>query len=121
MIPRYSSPEIEKIWSLENKFSIWSKIECLVAEKLAMNGVIPKQAAKDIRNKAKFKVKEIELIEKKTKHDLMAYIGNVSSYIGESAKYFHHGITSSDIIDTSFSNIFALANFCSSFSESKNL
>ena len=103
MIPRYNRPKIEKIWSLENKFTIWTEIECLVAEKLAMNGVIPKHAAIDIRNKAKFKVKEIELIEKKTKHDLMAYINNVSSYIGESAKYFHHGITSSDIIDTSFS------------------
>ena len=52
MIPRYSSPKIEKIWSLENKFSIWSKIECLVAEKLATNGSIPKKAAKDIRNNA---------------------------------------------------------------------
>ncbi len=103
MIPRYSSPKIEKIWSLENKFSIWTKIECLVAEKLAANGIIPKKAAKDICNNAKFNVKEIELIEKETKHDVIAYINNVSSHIGKNSKYFHHGITSSDIIDTSFS------------------
>ena len=103
MIPRYSSPKIEKIWSLENKFSIWTKIECLVAEKLAINGIIPKKAAQDIIKKARFNVEEIELIEKETKHDVIAYINNVSSYIGDSAKYFHHGITSSDIIDTSFS------------------
>ena len=103
MIPRYSSPQIEQIWSLENKFSIWSKIECLVAEKLAINGIIPKEAFKEIKNKIHFNVEEIELIEKETKHDVIAYINNVSSYIGENAKYFHHGITSSDIIDTSFS------------------
>ena len=62
-----------------------------------------KKASKEIRNKAKFNVKEIELIEDKTKHDFIAYIYNISSYIGESSKYFHHGITSSDVIDTSFS------------------
>ena len=103
MIPRYTRPKIEKIWSTENKFAIWTEIECLIAEKLSINGIIPKKAAKEIRNKAKFNIKEIELIEHKTKHDFIAYINNVSSYIGESAKYFHHGVTSSDIIDTSFS------------------
>ena len=65
--------------------------------------LIPKKDAKEIREKAKFNVEEIEEIEKETKHDVMAYINNVSSSIGESARYFHHGVTSSDIIDTSFS------------------
>ena len=54
MIPRYNRPEIEKIWSLENKFSIWTNIECLIAEKQADLGIIPKKAAKDIKKKAKF-------------------------------------------------------------------
>ncbi len=103
MIPRYNRPEIEKIWSLENKFTIWTEIECLVAEKQAMLGIIPKKASKEIRKKAKFNIKEIERIEKETKHDVVAYINNVSKYIGDSSKYFHFGITSSDIIDTSFS------------------
>ncbi len=103
MIPRYNRPEIEKIWSLENKFQIWTKIECLIAEKQAKLGIIPKKAAKDIKSKAKFNVKEIEKIEAKTKHDVVAYINNVSKYIGPSSKYFHFGVTSSDIIDTSFS------------------
>ncbi len=103
MIPRYNRPKIEKIWSLENKFTIWTEIECLIAEKQAMLGIIPKKAAKEIRNKAKFNVKEIEKIEKETKHDVVAYINNVSKYIGDSSKYFHFGVTSSDIIDTSFS------------------
>ncbi len=103
MIPRYNRPEIEKIWSLENKFTIWTEIECLIAEKQSMLSVIPKKAAKEIRKKAKFNVKEIEKIEKETKHDVVAYINNVSKYIGNSSKYFHFGVTSSDIIDTSFS------------------
>ncbi len=103
MIPRYNRPKIEKIWSLENKFTIWTEIECLIAEKQAMLGIIPKKASKEIRNKAKFNVKEIEKIEKETKHDVVAYINNVSKYIGDSSKYFHFGVTSSDIIDTSFS------------------
>ena len=103
MIPRYNRSEIEKIWSNQNKFKIWTEIECLIAEQLANLGKIPKQASIDIRSNAKFNVQEIEEIEKKTKHDVIAFINNVSSYIGESSKYFHHGVTSSDIIDTSFS------------------
>ena len=103
MIPRYNRPEIEIIWSNQNKFKIWTEIECLIAEQLANLGKIPKQASVDIRFNAKFNVQEIEEIEKKTKHDVIAYINNVSSYIGESSKYFHHGVTSSDIIDTGFS------------------
>ena len=59
--------------------------------------------AKDIIEKSSFNIKEIEEIEKETKHDFIAFINNVSNYIGENAKYFHHGLTSSDIIDTAFS------------------
>ena len=103
MIERYSRKEIQKIWSNENKFKIWTEIECLIAEKLSLLGIIPKVAAKDIRKKAKFNIKEISEIEKDTKHDVVAYIENVSSYIGENSKYFHYGVTSSDIIDTAFS------------------
>ena len=62
MIPRYSRPTIKKIWSLENKFSIWLEIECLIAEKLSINGVIPAKAAKDIREKSSFNIKEIEKV-----------------------------------------------------------
>ena len=102
MIPRYSRKKISDIWSLENKFKIWTEIECLIAEKLSLNGTIPKKAYQEIRKKAKFNTKEIEKIEKETRHDVLAYIQNVSSYIGENSKYFHHGVTSSDIIDTAF-------------------
>ena len=103
MIPRYNRPKIEKIWTLENKFKIWTEIEILIAEKLSDIGVIPKIAAKEIRRKAKFNVNEIDKLEKQTRHDVNAYIDNVSKYIGKQSKYFHHGVTSSDIIDTGFS------------------
>ena len=103
MIPRYNRQKIEAIWSDKNKYKIWTEIECLIAEKLSKLGTIPKEAAIEIRKKAKFNVDDINLIEKETKHDVVAYINNVSSYIGEHSKYFHHGVTSSDIVDTSFS------------------
>ena len=103
MIPRYNRPKIEAIWSDENKYRIWTDIECLIAEQLSNIGKIPKGAAIEIKKKAKFNVEEINEIEKETKHDVIAYINNVSSYIGDSSKYFHHGVTSSDIVDTSFS------------------
>ena len=103
MIPRYNRPKIEAIWSDQNKYNIWTEIECLIAEQLANLGTIPKEAAIEIKNKAKFNVEEINEIEKETKHDVIAYINNVSSYIGDKAKYFHYGVTSSDIVDTSFS------------------
>jgi len=103
MIPRYNRPKIENIWTLENKFKIWTEIEILIAEKLSDIGMIPKIAAKEIRKKAKFNVSEINKLEKLTKHDVNAYIDNVSKYIGKQSKYFHHGVTSSDIIDTGFS------------------
>ena len=60
MIRRYNSPKIEQIWSYDNKFKIWIEIECLIAEKLANLGKIPKKAAKEIRSKANYKVKEID-------------------------------------------------------------
>ena len=103
MIPRYNRPKIENIWTLENKFKIWTEIEVLIAEKLSDIGVIPKIAAKEIKKRAKFNVNEINKLEKQTKHDVNAYIDNVSKYIGKQSKYFHHGVTSSDIIDTGFS------------------
>ncbi len=103
MIPRYNRPNIENIWKIENKFKIWTDIEILIAEKLSHIGIIPKIAAKEIRKKAKFNVKEINKLEKETKHDVVAYINNVSKYIGKQSKFFHYGVTSSDIIDTGFS------------------
>ena len=88
MIPRYNRPNIEKIWTLQNKFKIWTDIEILIAEKLAEIGVIPKRASKEIRRKAKFNVDEINKLEKQTRHDVNAYIDNVSKYIGNNQNTF---------------------------------
>ena len=74
MIPRYNRPKIEAIWSDQNKYKIWTDIECLIAEQLSNLGTIPKEAAIEIRKKAKFNVDEINEIEKETKHDVIAYI-----------------------------------------------
>ena len=92
MIPRYNRPKIASIWTLENKFQIWTDIEILIAEKLSDIGVIPKIAAKEIRKKAKFNVNEINILEKKTKHDVNAYIDNVSKYIGKQSKTTSFGL-----------------------------
>ena len=103
MIPRYNRPKLAAIWSDQNKYKIWTDIECLIAEQLANLDIIPKEAAIDIKKNAKFDIDEIIEIEKETKHDVVAYINNVSKYIGVNSKYSHHGVTSSDIVDTSFS------------------
>ena len=103
MIPRYSRPEMSKIWELKNKFKIWVEIECHASDAMAKFGYIPKTAALNIRKKSKFDIKKIEKIEKKVKHDLIAFLTNLSENIGESSRFLHQGMTSSDIIDTAFS------------------
>lgn len=100
MISRYTLPEIGKIWSDENKFSIWLEIELLVAEALAEIGWIPKEAPKQMRALAKFDIQRINEIEQKIKHDVIAFLTNVEENIGEYAQYLHFGMTSSDVLDT---------------------
>jgi len=88
------------IWSDERKFQIWLEIETLACEAMARLGLIPKQDAAEIRKKGRFSVKEIAEIEKRTNHDVIAFLENVASYIGPSARWIHQGLTSSDILDT---------------------
>ena len=103
MIPRYSRAKMSSIWEIKNKFSIWMEIECHIADIMSKIGEIPKEAAKKIKKKSKFDTKRIEEIEKKTKHDFVAFLTNLSENIGDASKYIHKGITSSDVIDTAFS------------------
>ncbi|MCX7879113.1 MAG: adenylosuccinate lyase [Ignavibacteria bacterium] len=100
MIERYTLPEIGKIWSDFNKFSIWLEIEILACEALAELGWIPKTIPQEIRENAKFNVERIAEIEKTVKHDVIAFLTNVEESIGELAKYLHFGMTSSDVLDT---------------------
>ncbi len=100
MIPRYSRPEMTKIWDQDNKFRIWFEIEAHATDALAELGVVPKSAAKNIWAKGKFNAKKIDEIEKVTKHDVIAFLTNVAEYVGEDARFLHQGMTSSDVLDT---------------------
>ena len=103
MIPRYSRKEMEKIWEPKNKFQIWLDIECHACDKMAEMGLIPKESSTNIRNKAKFEISRIEELELETKHDVVAFLKNLTENIGEDAKFLHLGMTSSDILDTTLS------------------
>ncbi len=100
MIPRYTLPEMASIWEPKNKFKIWLKIEVLVCEALAKRGEIPKTALKNIQEKSNFKVERIDEIEREVKHDVIAFLTCVAEYVGDSARYMHLGMTSSDVLDT---------------------
>ena len=100
MIPRYSRDRMVAIWSPENRYRKWLDIEILVCEALAERGEIPESSARDIRLRAGFDVARIEEIEKKTKHDVIAFLTAVSERIGEDSRFVHMGLTSSDILDT---------------------
>ena len=100
MIPRYSLPEMAAIWEPENKFKIWLKVEVLACEALAKKGEIPKSALKDIQTKSRFNVERIDEIEREVKHDVIAFLTCVAEHVGESARYMHMGMTSSDVLDT---------------------
>jgi adenylosuccinate lyase len=100
MIPRYTRPEMGSIWEDKNKFKIWLDIEILACEAQAGRGVIPKEAVKVIREKAKFDVRRIDEIEREVKHDVIAFLTNVGEYVGPESRFIHLGMTSSDVLDT---------------------
>jgi adenylosuccinate lyase len=103
MIPRYSLPKMSAIWSDENKFQKMLDVEILSCEALASLGKIPEKELKKIKSKAKFDVKRIEEIEKTTRHDVIAFLHNIAEYIGDSSRFVHQGLTSSDVLDTGLS------------------
>ena len=103
MIPRYSRKIVKDIWEDNNRFQIWLDLEILACEAMEKYGYIPQGTTKKIKKKAKFKVKEIEKIEKVTKHDVIAFLTNVAKYVGDESRFIHKGLTSSDILDSSFS------------------
>ena len=88
------------IWEPDNKFKIWLKIEVLACEALAKKREIPKSALKDIQTKSRFDVERIDEIEREVKHDVIAFLTCVAEHVGESARYMHMGMTSSDVLDT---------------------
>jgi len=90
-----------KIWTDQRKFETWLDIELMVCEALSELGEVPPEAAREIREKARFDVQRVDEIEKVTKHDVLAFLTNVGESIGPLSKYLHYGLTSSDILDTS--------------------
>ncbi len=102
MIDRYSRKEMADIWTLESKFNYYLKVELAVCDAYAQIGEIPKETAKEIREKAKFNVERIDEIEREVKHDVIAFLTCVNESLGDIGRYVHMGMTSSDVIDTAF-------------------
>ncbi len=100
MIERYSRPVMQEIWSDESRYKRWLEIEVLACEGRANLGLIPTEAAARIRANADLDIPEIARVEERVKHDVIAFVTVVGRYIGEDASYFHEGLTSSDILDT---------------------
>ena len=105
MIPRYARPDMVAIWSPETKFRIWYEIEAHACDALAEIGVIPKSAAETIWEKggaATFDVARIDEIEAVTKHDVIAFLTHLAEFVGPDSRFVHQGMTSSDVLDTTF-------------------
>jgi adenylosuccinate lyase len=103
MIPRYSRPEMARIWTEENRFASWLRVELAVTEVLAERGVVPKEALEAIRARARFDVSRIEAIEREVQHDVIAFVSNVAESVGPEGRWLHYGLTSSDVVDTALS------------------
>ncbi|MCL5021278.1 MAG: adenylosuccinate lyase [Bacteroidetes bacterium] len=100
MIKRYSPAEMSAVWSEENKFRIWLDVEIAAMEAQAELGRIPAEAVAEVKAKAKFNVERIDEIERTVKHDVIAFLTNVSENVGPAARFVHLGMTSSDVLDT---------------------
>ncbi len=103
MIPRYTRPDMAKIWEPENRFRIWLEIETLACEAQAELGVIPKEVVPVIRAKGNFNIERIDAIEAEVKHDVIAFLTSVAEFVGPEARFIHQGMTSSDVLDTCLS------------------
>ena len=103
MIDRYTRPEMGSIWGDENKYRIWLQIEILACEARASFGEIPAADVDVIKSKADFNIQRVLEIEETTQHDVIAFLTNVAEYVGPESRHIHHGMTSSDILDTALS------------------
>ncbi|MDC0215961.1 adenylosuccinate lyase [Candidatus Pelagibacter sp.] len=102
MIERYSRKELTEIWSENNKYQIWLDVEVAAALAMEKLGQIPKGVALSVKKKAKINVKRIHQLESKVKHDVIAFLTSITETVGIKARYLHQGMTSSDVLDTSF-------------------
>ena len=100
MIERYSRPEMTAVWSQENKYRQWLKVELLACEAWAKLGLVPMSALSNIKKKAAFEPSRVDEIEAVVKHDVIAFLTNVAEHVGDDARFIHVGLTSSDVLDT---------------------
>jgi adenylosuccinate lyase len=100
LIERYTLPEMLEVWSEERKLDTWLEVELAIVDALAAEGRVPEDAAKRVRQSAAYDAARIQEIEEVTKHDVLAFVENVGETLGEDSRYFHMGVTSSDILDT---------------------
>jgi len=100
MIPRYTRPEMGRIWEPEARYANWLKVELAACEAWAELGEIPRAALKDIKEKAGFDLKRMDEIEARVKHDVIAFLTSVAEIVGPASRFIHKGLTSSDIVDT---------------------
>jgi adenylosuccinate lyase len=100
MIPRYSRPEMANLWAPEAKFRIWLDIESHACDAMAELGLIPAEAAREVREKGGFDIARIDEIERETRHDVIAFLTNLAEHVGPAARFVHQGLTSSDVLDT---------------------
>ena len=100
MIGRYTSPEMGRVWSDQRKYQAWLQVETAAVEAMARAGIVPPDAARDIKERGRFDVARIEEIEQVTQHDVIAFTTAVAEHVGPSARWLHFGLTSSDVIDT---------------------
>ena len=100
MIPRYSLPRMAALWDPEHRFLVWLRIEILACEAWAQLGKVPVQALEEIKARAAFDLGRIEALEQKVRHEVIAFLTAVAERVGESSRYIHLGLTSSDVMDT---------------------
>ena len=100
MIPRYTNPEMGRIWSEQRRYETWLQVEIAAAEAMAAAGIVPAEAARELRDKGAFNIARIDEIEKTTQHDVIAFTTSVAEIVGPSARWLHFGLTSSDVVDT---------------------
>src|SRR4051812_31079288 len=100
MIDRYTTPAMNAIWSRQSKYQRWMDVEIAIVEAHAELGAVPDQAVDEIKSKAAFDLKRCDEIEKETRHDLMAFVRNLSENTGQTGRFIHMGVTSYDVIDT---------------------
>lgn len=102
MIPRYSRKQMAEIWSDEKRFELWLKVESAALEQMVNEGLAPAEALEALRSKGRFETERVLQIEEEVKHDVIAFLTNVAEHVGPFSRYIHRGMTSNDVLDTSF-------------------